>query len=72
MNYAPTVPQDRIDKDKKAAKFLEELGIPIIGFLVSMSDGDFRCVRAVDLYDILSDEEKLRKVVSTFKLKAFW
>ena len=72
MNWAPIISQEDIEKDKRAAKFLEELGIPILGSLVSLPNGDVRCVRATDLYDILNDAEKLSKLISTLKLKAFW
>lgn len=67
MNWAPTTSQEEIQKNKKAAEFLKELGIPIIDY-----DGDFHCVMASSLYDILNDEEKLRKLISILKLKAFW
>ncbi len=36
-------------------------GVPIEGY-----------VYITDLYDILMNEEKLRELVSTLKLKAFW
>jgi hypothetical protein len=49
------------DRYRKAVSLCKMLDIPL----------SLGCICVEDLYDILIDEEKLKKLVSTVKLKAF-
>lgn len=55
------------DKLIKAQSLMEFLDLPVID-----SFGKWSSVYSHDLYDIFTDEEKLKKLVSKLKLKAFW
>jgi hypothetical protein len=60
VNYVSSEHLEKIEKAKKLMVFLE---IPI----------DYSNSVSIDkLYDIIMDEEKLKKLVSKLKLKAFW
>lgn len=56
------------DKLQKAEDLIDELEVPYS----KDAFGAWVVVYAHDLYDILTDEEKLKKLVSKLKLKAFW
>jgi len=49
-------------QDEKARKLMDKLDIPRVG----------RAVNIVDLYNVLMDEEKLKRIVSIMNNKAFW
>jgi hypothetical protein len=60
-------------KFEKVAGLMTKLGIPFKR-CCQVNDGTYydANIRMLALYDILMDEEKLRELVSTLKLKAFW
>jgi hypothetical protein len=56
---------------KKLEGFLDVLDMPF-GHLTSVNTGEIVFVDAVDLYKILTDEEKLVELICKLKNKAFW
>jgi hypothetical protein len=56
--------QDKEDKIDKACRLMEYLGIS--------TDSLFGLADVVELYEIFTDEEKLKVLVSKLRNKAFW
>lgn len=56
--------KDKEERVDKACRLLNQLGIP--------TDSLFGQVDAIDLYNIFTDEEKLKELLSKLRNKAFW
>ena len=68
MKNGEEVTDPRIKNLEKTTRLMEVLGIPTHGD----EWGYWSDVYAVDLYDILMDEEKFKALVSKVRNKAFW
>ena len=62
------IEEQRLSKIRKAKEMVKILEIPSYGGVCWKSD----TIYAIDLYDILMDEEKLRVLVFKLRNKAFW
>jgi hypothetical protein len=73
MNNQSVETEDKFEKYKRASAFMQKLGIPFIthtnGVCGPYSDG---FVDLIQLYSILSNEDKVRELISKLKLKSFW